>query len=452
MAQEKKLRLNILAEPVRKVDYLLFFVAAFLCALFFQQSDLLITAGGSLIYLNGHFSDLYAYATQHYTDLNYLPSTYLLFALWNLPIRLIGLVTEPTITVSFFALLWYKLLPCLTYLSSAYLIYLLVREGGLAEDKGKIGAFLFLTTPIGFFSQFIFCQYDIFSVCLMLLALVCWRKGAHWKFLLFFALSATFKYYTFLFFIPFLLLKEKDILKIFRDTALFAVPVLLEVVLYFWDSSFLHSVFGFGAPNYIFETVWQTRLAGISIPLLIWAAVCAFCYLQKPLKKDETLSYLVFTGMAVSFALFGLSAWHPQWLLLMCPFLALLIVVQPRKKATIGLEWLMTAVFFGYVVNVWYNNVDTKLFELGILRNVLPEDLLALPMKTLFGVGTPSIWITAFSGLLLILTVFAFPRFTYKSQEPAELLTPVWLRSRFLLGIAVFIIPAIISLLYAYSA
>lgn len=452
MVQKKKIRLNILAEPVRKVDYLLFFVAAFLCALFFQQLDLLITAGGSLIYLNGHFSDLYAYATQHYTELNYLPSTYLVFALWNLPIRLIGLVAEPTITVSFFALLWYKLLPCLTYLFSAYLIYLLAREGGLAEDKGKIGAFLFLTTPIAFFSQFIFCQYDIFSVCLMLLALVYWRKGAHWKFLLFFALTATFKYYTFLFFIPFLLLKEKDILKIFRDTALFAVPILLEVLLYFWDSSFLHSVFGFGAPNYIFETVWQTRFAGISIPLLIWAAVCAFCYLQKPLKKEETLSYLVFTGMAVSFALFGLSAWHPQWLLLMCPFLALLIVVQPRKKATIGLELLMTVVFFGYVVNVWYNNADTKLFELGILRNALPGDILLLPMKTLFGVSTPSIWITAFSGLLLILTIFAFPRFTCKSQEPAELLTPAWLRFRFLFGIAVFILPAVVSLLYAYSA
>lgn len=451
MAQEKKIRLHILAEPVRKADYLFFFVAAFLCALFFQQQDLLITAGGSLIYLNGHFSDLYAYATQHFTELNYLPTTYLVFALWNLPLRLIGLVAEPTITVSFFVLLWYKLLPCLTYLVSAYLIYLLAKESSLPDDQGKIGAFLFLTTPIGFFSQFIFGQYDIFSVCLMLLALVYWKKGVYWKFLLFFALSATFKYYTFLFFIPFLLLKEKDILKIFRDIALFTVPVLLEVLMYCRDHSFLHSVFGFGAPDYILETVWQTRFAGVSIPILIWAAICAFCYLQQPLKKGETLSYLVFTGMAVSFVLFGVSAWHPQWLLLMCPFLALLIVVQPRKKATISLELLMTAVFFGYVVNVWYGNVDTKLFELGILCNVLPDELFALPMKTLFIISTPSIWITVFSGILLILTIFSFPRFTCKSREPAELLTPSWLRSRFLLGIALFIVPAVISLLYAYG-
>lgn len=452
MAKGKKIQCNVLAKPVQKADYLLFFAAAIICALFFQQTDLLITAGGSLIYLNGHFSDIYSYAAKNFTELNYLPSTYMVFALWNLPIRLIGLVTEPTIKVSYFALLWYKLLPCLTYLVSAYLIYLLSRRSGLAEDKSKIAAFLFLTTPIGFFSQFIFCQYDIFSVCLMLLALVFWMKGDHWKFLLFFALSATFKYYTVFFFIPFLLLKEKDILKILRDIVLFVVPVMVEVLLYFCDSSFLHSVFGFGAPNYIFQTVLETRFAGISIPILIWSALCAFCYLQKSLKKEKALSNLVFAGMVASFALFAVSGWHPQWLLLMCPFLALLIMVQPRKKAVICLELLMTGAFFGYVVNIWYDNVDAKLFAPGILRNVLPDDLLALPMKTLFLISTPTIWISVFSGLLLILTVFAHPRFTINTSETADQLTPVWIRSRFFLGTALFIVPAVISLIYAYLA
>ena len=96
-SQVRSLSVNAIAEkPLLIWDYVAFAAIAVFCFLVFQQSDLLHTAGCSYGYLNGHFRDFYDYCGTFDIHPAYMPSFYLIFAIWNIPMRLFGVVTFPT--------------------------------------------------------------------------------------------------------------------------------------------------------------------------------------------------------------------------------------------------------------------------------------------------------------------------------------------------------------------
>ena len=113
-SQARSISVNAIAEkPLLIWDYVAFAAIAVFCFLVFQQSDLLHTAGCSYGYLNGHFRDFYDYCGTFDIHPAYMPSFYLIFAIWNIPMRLFGVVTFPTENLPVLAILWAKLLPCL---------------------------------------------------------------------------------------------------------------------------------------------------------------------------------------------------------------------------------------------------------------------------------------------------------------------------------------------------
>ncbi len=98
--------------------------------------------------------------------------TFLAYAIWNLPLYLTGHAPQAMLTNSFINNMWYKLLPVLLYYATSHLIYQIGVEAGFGEKKAKLCKFAFLVFPIGVFSQFIFSQYDIFTVFFMVLGSV----------------------------------------------------------------------------------------------------------------------------------------------------------------------------------------------------------------------------------------------------------------------------------------
>ena len=64
-----------------------------ICFLFFLQRDLIHTALSSYAYLQGHITDFYEYNKLYLGGNDYLPTLYLIFALWNIPLHLLGLAT-----------------------------------------------------------------------------------------------------------------------------------------------------------------------------------------------------------------------------------------------------------------------------------------------------------------------------------------------------------------------
>ena len=192
------------------------------------HSDVKLTGNRSFL-MYEHFADFYqaSYEQSGGYWANYLPSTFIAYAIWNLPLYLTGHVPEAILTNSFVNMMWYKLLPVILYFVTAQLMYLIGKEMGFGEKKSLLCKFAFLIFPMGVFSQFIFSQYDIFTVFFMVLGFWLYLRGKLWKTALMFGIAATFKYHAVLYFLALILLKEKKIRNLIRYTVVMALPLLV---------------------------------------------------------------------------------------------------------------------------------------------------------------------------------------------------------------------------------
>ena len=100
------------AEELNKLDWVI--SALILIFLFFTcaYGDLMLTGNRSFL-MYEHFTDFYkaSYEQSHGYYANYLPSTFLAYAIWNLPLYLTGHAPQAMLTNSFINNMWYKLLP-----------------------------------------------------------------------------------------------------------------------------------------------------------------------------------------------------------------------------------------------------------------------------------------------------------------------------------------------------
>jgi len=121
----------ILGQP-NYLDVFFYFITLVFCYFCFNQSDLLHVAGSSFTYLNGHFKDFYEVnnSLMGKASTTYLPSSYMLFAIWNLPVKLLGIVNQATMHVGG-VIFWYKLFTTLFFFGAACWMYKIGRLIGL---------------------------------------------------------------------------------------------------------------------------------------------------------------------------------------------------------------------------------------------------------------------------------------------------------------------------------
>ena len=93
-------------------DYIIFGVIAVFCYLVFMQGDILVTGNRAWQFYNSNFFNYYD-VLQKWTDDNgatYLPTTFLFFAVWLLPLKILGFAAPETLMTSHFIYnMWYKL-------------------------------------------------------------------------------------------------------------------------------------------------------------------------------------------------------------------------------------------------------------------------------------------------------------------------------------------------------
>ena len=157
-------------EELCRLDWIFSFLILAVLFVLCAHSDVKLTGNRSFL-MYEHFTDFYqaSYEQSGGYWANYLPSTFLAYAIWNLPLYLTGHAPEAILTNSFINIMWYKLLPVILYFITAQLMYRIGKEMGFGEKKSLLCKFAFLVFPMGVFSQFIFSQYDIFTVFFMVL-------------------------------------------------------------------------------------------------------------------------------------------------------------------------------------------------------------------------------------------------------------------------------------------
>ena len=436
---------------IRWFDWALFFLLALVCHLLFQEPDIRHTGSAGIAYLNGHILDFYSYNAARIGGCAYMPTTYVLFAIWDIPLRLFGAVTEPTMDVGFWVTFWYTLLPIGLYMGTAYLIFKLARLVGFSVGKARISSYAFATAPIGFYSQFIFGQYDSITMFFVMLGVYYYFKKDTIRFILFFGIAVTCKYFALLIFLPMLLLREKKIWRLIVQAVGVMLPFLVEFLIYHSDRAMRSSVGGFGAVSYIFAVSLDTGYFRISLVPLLWAGLCAWAFFTHA--KDDTEEYkwfLYFEGICC-FLCFGLSMWHPQWLLLAVPFLVMGTMMHRRSDIFWLLDLVLMLFFVTFVVNFWTLELDQFLMKDGILGGVIGGRLdVGLTMQKIFSkiynTLDMGLCYTVVSAVLLVSALFKHPK--YMLASPAEE-TPDHtglLRLRFVGGVAIFLIPAMLCL------
>jgi len=437
-------RHNNLLLRISKLDWVIFAAMAVFCFFSFQQADILHTGGSSISYLNGHILDFYSYNLQLGLGDVYMPSTYILFAIWNIPIRVLGWIIEPTMDVERKVWLWYKLLPTLFYLASGFLIYKILCQIKANQAQAKLGAFLFLSTPISFFSQFIFGQYDSFMVFFTLLGIYYWLKDDLLKFSLFFGVAITFKYTALLVFFPLLLLREKRYGKIILSCVEAAALFVIETAIYLPTGGY-QCVTDFGAVGYVTNTSIQATYFSIAIIIVLWILICGYAYFQDCADRESLYKWGVYLSSMVCFLMFGLCQWHPQWVMFAVPFLVLGMVFHEKGDVFLLLDFLLMAAFVWVTVTMWPNHVDQDLLRRGILgRFIADKGNFPVIMKDLLHSPGLPICFSVFCGGLLVATLFKHPRYMLNNVSERVTEATGLIRLRYIGGIAIFVVPAMI--------
>ena len=419
---------GFLNKPIGLFDWICFFIIAVFCYISFLHGDILCTAGSSISYLGGHIKDFYEYNPANGVEImnNYLPSTYILFAIWNIPIYLLNLVSCPMYfveNVSLFVKLWYKALPVIFFFASGFVILKIGQILGFTYKKSKLLMYIFFTTPIAFFSPLIFGQYDSFTLFFTLLGVYYYFKDDAFKFVFFFAIAMTFKYFAFLIFLPLLLLREKKILKIFVFSFLFFVPCVLESLFYIGSKNFKIGVLAFKAPNYLLKGELNLFFIHPSLFLIAWVFLLVFCYMKRfdDDSKEEFFKWAIYLCNVVVFFIFGLSMWHPQWLIFMVPFTVLGSIVNKKAYVFFVLDSVMFFIFVVLCSSLWRGSVDERLMEKGIFNNFIDFNY---DVTTSFSDFIPkfgnnfSNWLfSCFSALMLFGAVFKHPKYMNSFKE-----------------------------------
>lgn len=416
---------KFLNRPVFALDWIIFFAILFICFFTFIHKDILCTAGSSISYLGGHIIDFYTYNVVNGVEAmnNYMPSTYILFAIWNIPVYILGFVSCPVSDVSavpFLVAMWYKLLPVIFYIASAFLLGRIGKLLNFEPKKVMLLVFTFLTSPLAFFSPVIFGQYDSFTVFFVILGLYHYLKNDISKFVMFFGLATTFKYFALLIFLPLLLLREKNILKIIKNCFLCALPFGLECLIYLNSKYFNIGVFGFKVKNYIFQGGLNLNFINVKLFVVFFVFILALSYYKKfgtnVEDNEDVVRWAIYICNIVVFLVFGLSMWHPQWLIFGVPFMTLGALINKNAKIFFILDGFLFLVFSILCVVLWRGSVDENLMFNGVLKYFIDfEYVLVCSMSDFCILYDKDILFSCFSGLLLFCTVLKHPKFTFKS-------------------------------------
>ena len=457
---EKRLKKidEISPRGISVLQWVMFAVVAAFCFLFFCHQDVLITAGHAGEYLKGHITDFYSACvdTDGLYGANYLPTTFIVFAIWNIPMKLFGLLPQYMGDWSVVFAFWNKLLPTICYFVSGYLMYhITVCRLGFDKKKGIITAFLFYTTPMSFFSQFLFCQYDIFTVLFMLLAMNHYFKKVMSKkdvllFTLYFGIAVTFKYFAIIIFVVLLLLRFKNVLKSLVAIAASVLPTAFEILFYvvFDRKAFLKNVFGFTALDYasgFMIKIGEVSINGLYVGLL---AIIAFAYFTKAKDFKMLVSYSMFYSCGVCFVLFGLMYWHPQWLMFMVPFWVLSIVINKHYDVFMWIDALLGLAMIVYIANQFEFTVNEQNFmRYGILMNMLKyKQAPTLTLSDIFVYKDANTMFSIIVAIFLIGFIFKHPKFNFEKLNAQLKKGRAVINIRFLAFSLVFICASLLSL------
>ncbi|MBQ1376677.1 MAG: DUF2029 domain-containing protein [Lachnospiraceae bacterium] len=461
-----KVREVFLNSPVRWYDWLILALFALFCFLVYAMSDLYHTAACSYGYLDGHVLDFYDYLAANGVSsdgslgihASYMPTAYVLFALWNIPMKLFRIVPHATMQLGYIAVMWAKLLPCLVLLASGYLIYLVSKELGMNRRKALLVVYAFLSCPVILYGQAVIGQYESFFIFFVLLGFLYYLKKKDIGFIAAFGIAVTFKYTALIIFIPLVLLREKNVLKIIGMTVLTFVPFALEYLLYMHSEAFRMYAFGIGSSGdnptgYITNAVLFTGFTFggnlnfvIYLTVIAFALVCGWAYFTECRNREEEGRFAIFfAGLALTL-LFTFSKWHSHWLMPVFVFYTLSAFLHRKTGVFMVLDLLFGVLFIMFCTCQFEGAHDEAMINNGLFKFLLPDKIVspAFSLTEYYRSIDMSMELTFLTAIMLVNAVFKHPKFLAEDPDLTNKSDMHWIRARFILPLLLLFIPSVL--------
>lgn len=335
-------------------DMAFFGLAAVASFFFMSHPDIWETANHSYVFLeclfSGQFLDFYEVVAAHenwyyyINGANYNILIYIIFGIWELPVFIIHQLFSLPLDESFM-IHWAKAVPCFFYLGCGVMLQKLAQKLGLTKEKATMAAMFFLFNPIAFFSPMVMGQYDTLCLFFTLWALCHYTDGNYKKFSFILGIGVVCKFFPLMIFIPLILLVEKRIPKVM----LYGITTLwlyIPTTLLFMGRTGEAGGFTMAMINRMFELTVPMGIADMPLFILLYALVVFAAYLYNP-KTEKTAKYLTaYIPMVVFGLLFICIHWHPQWLVLLMPFVVITTHLHANRVPWYWLDIVMAAGYF----------------------------------------------------------------------------------------------------------
>ncbi len=412
------------ADKPWKIEWIILGFLIVFCYLSFNHGDIRATATHGMdllvIGLKGKFFQFYDYTE---STAVYLIPIYILFAIWSIPVYIIyGIAGIPIwgklnyLGFPFPVLMWYKLLPTLFVVGTAIVLYKIGKIIGMSKTKRNWMMLLFASFPILMFSQFCFGQYDSICMFFTMLSIYYYLQKKLYKFSALMSLAITFKLFPIMLFIPLLLYVEKRVFHLIKYCLIGSLGYILSNAFFFKSEGFIQTkTFSTDMVSRFFTANIPTTFGSVSVILVFLIIVCALAYIKKCNEQNDFEFYQnsIYICFSVYSILFAFILWHPQWLILVSPFIILMAMMSENIKTSIILNIIMAISYFLITISFFATNVDESLLNFGIwpiltnLPNVDGGHFSHFVHR--ISVLDNSLFITIFAGALIANLIIKYP-------------------------------------------
>lgn len=428
------------------MDYLFGGMLFLFCYFAFFQNDIFATGWNSLNYLYGNPLDFYQNCKKIvgqgiFDAASYPPSIFLIFALWLYPFKLLGLINSP-FYFPIYLVYWLKALTSLIYVATGFIFYHVTQIYQQNREWGIFSTWIWFTSPLAVFSQFIFSQYDIFYVFLTLFGFFIFLKKECYLASFVFGLAITFKYFPFFVYIPLLLFFEKKILKIILCGLIFLIPILIIQGLYIHSPEYVSGVLEFSPIARVFSAGLSYNGQKIFYIFAIFLILSGITYYLELSDNYKKIAGYIFLFSSLFPFLF--ISWHPQWLIFITPAMALTTVLSPRNKISKFLFYDLCGMLFfiAFTVLTFQDNVDLDMFQAKLFNITFPQLQNMGALFKVFKGFSANVYLSLFWGYLILQLILKYKfMFIDNIFEPGTYLYTK-IRQRYYIGILIFIIPA----------
>jgi hypothetical protein len=307
-------------------------------------------------------------------------------------------------------LTYYNLFLALVMVISVYLLYKLIIDMQWeteSRDVAKRVCFLYVSSIVLLFSTVGFAQLDMFYIIIMLIALRRYVKQQYIQFALWMSVSIMLKSFPILIFIPLILLVEKKLVRIFMYLILGLSSSILYKMLfgtnlgYTYTKAQLEQLYGF--TNRLTQNGMNVGMGFCAFFVLAFVVMCIWCF-DRDIDESKAWKYVILIPLIVYSCLMIFVLWHPQWLAIIAPFIAMAVGVDTKRRSNIYCEWGIGVMYCLTSLVYYQTNVDNYMVNNGLLSELVDHQYSGITFAACIGGVSsilPSVIISVMVALIL---------------------------------------------------